>query len=176
LFSFQTIFETSLFLFGIPRIETVAGESAVCVGDNAIELTVETELETGFLPILDGLNDGLWFGNFDGTILSENTDWELEQDPTDVNKVTMRLPRSSTGSYEIFEGASVILRATPELLPFPPKSMFAKADLGELFPEIEPFECCESVDCVSKRDTSELNEGEEFVCNASNFCEKQLVN
>lgn len=92
-----------------------------------------------------------WFGNFDGTVLSEDTNWVLGANK-DTDSLTVTLPRSAIATqpfFQIQEAASVILRATPEIFPFPPKSMFAKADLNELF-EIEPFECCDVADCIAK--------------------------
>lgn len=169
------IFEKNIQLLGIPVINMVPGDVAVCQGDNAIVLNVRTELDTSLIPFLDGLKDGLWFGNFDGSILSENTAWRLQNNPNDPTSVTMRLPRSSTQRfYNVEEGANVILRATPELLPFPPKSQFAKADLNELFPAVGSFECCLDVDCTNKNLPQVIASNEVRFCSSAKVCSKRI--
>lgn len=162
------IFEKNFFLLGIPEITTKAGGLSTCQGDNAITLTIETDLETAIIPFLDGLKDGEWFANFDGTVLSENTNWVLN-DNNNPRSLVVSLPRSAIAnqdSYEIQEGSSVILRATPEIFPFPPKSMFAKGVLLDLF-SIDPFECCQNEDCVTKYGPA--GTGQVRVC-ADNTC------
>jgi len=165
------IFEQDFFLLGIPNINTVSGGVQTCQGNDAIILTVNTELDKAIIPFLDDLKDGKWFGNFDGTVLSENTNWELDDNRENTESISMRLPRSAIATqnaFEILPESSVILRATPEILPFPPKSMFAKALLAEIFDDFEAFECCEDEDCVTK--LGEPAVGEERFCAVDNQC------
>lgn len=64
----KVIFSQDFFLLGIPTITPVAGGDAqLCQGDDAIVLTINTELEKALIPLLDELQDDEWFGNFDGT-------------------------------------------------------------------------------------------------------------
>lgn len=121
-------------------------------GANAIELEIGTQLDKSIIPFLDDLKDGQWFGNFDGTVVEEVTNWQLGQN-TNTDSVTITLPQSAIASQEFFqiqEAASVILRTTPEIFPFPPKAMFAKAVLEEVFDEIVPFDCCVAANCQLK--------------------------
>jgi len=167
------IFEQDFFLLGIPNIDMVPGGVQTCQGDDAIILTVDTKLDKALIPLLDGLKDGRWFSDFDGSVLSENTAWQLDQERTNTQSVTVRLPRSAIATQDQFDipaESSVILRATPEILPFPPKSMFTKASLADVFSDdFEPFECCEDSDCVVK--LGKAGRREERFCSIDGKCD-----
>jgi len=172
------IFKKDFLLLGIPEIKMELGDIETCQGDDAVILTVKTTLKKALIPFLNDLKDGLWFGNFDGTVLAEDTQWVLEDDRDNTESIVMKLPRAAIEFQDLFEivpGASVILRATPEILPFPPKSMFAKALLDEIFADsFTAFECCEDEDCVTK--LGDPTPEEERFCDADNDCDVRALN
>jgi hypothetical protein len=140
-------------MFGTPRIKLVAAPVGpqFCVGDNAITLSVTASLKKAFIPLLDGLKGWKWFANLDGRIFREETPWVLSENRVDSGTITMSLPRSALSqpgftNFEIQSGATVYMRATPEIFPWPPYSMFAKAELTDLF-SIGKFQCCDDSDC-----------------------------
>ena len=168
-----TLFTDDLLLLGVPEITIKnSSQALICQGPDAIVLRVTTTLVRAVIPLLTGLKNGFWFANFDGTILSEFTPWLLDAKRTDVSLISMRLPRSAIGRsdfpfYEIQEGASIILRATPEIMPFPILNLFAKAELLDLFGNIPRFDCCFDADCNLKfRNTS-------FFCNSQRLCTRR---
>ena len=161
-----------MLLFGIPQYsaDEEASTARICVGANAIELTVVVDIQRALIPILNDVRDARWFGNFDGRIFSENTQWKFSGVTTDARTVTMHLPRSARNQdYQIDDGANVILRATPQLVPFPPNAQFAKFELVELFPDVTPFQCCVASDCVGRTGLV-LLPGMVFVCTADRLC------
>eukprot|EP00542_Grammatophora_oceanica_P000108 CAMPEP_0194068860 /NCGR_PEP_ID=MMETSP0009_2-20130614/87323_1 /TAXON_ID=210454 /ORGANISM="Grammatophora oceanica, Strain CCMP 410" /LENGTH=1075 /DNA_ID=CAMNT_0038721995 /DNA_START=103 /DNA_END=3327 /DNA_ORIENTATION=- len=115
--------------------------------------------------------DGEWFVNLDGDLFGEDTPWTVAGGDTGSPVMALELPRSaaSDGLFQIDENASVFYRATPQLLPFPPNSLFAKGLLADLFPEVVPFECCEDVDCSQR---NEASTGISFMCNSNRQCEE----
>jgi hypothetical protein len=178
-YPFQTVFEDDLLLLGIPRYgeDDKSSSFSTCVGDDAIVLTVVVDIEKALIPFKNDVKDALWFANFDGKIFREITQWTLDGDITEASTVTMRLPRSAKNQdYKIDDGASVILRATPELVPFPPKAQFAKFDLVSLFPKVTPFQCCVDSDCQGRTGLGiVLNPGEVFFCTAGRLCAKRIA-
>lgn len=156
-----TIYEHTWSLLGLPEIEIELESSSTCVDDSAIVLNF---VSNGGDDVLDGM----WFGNFDGTVLSEETDWLISSN-NDPSAVTLTLPRSSSNGYTIQEGMELILRSTPEVLPWPKKSLYSKivVDGLEGLANLESFDCCDDTDCQSKF-------GSGYACN-SNMCESSVA-
>jgi hypothetical protein len=150
-FKFQ-IFADNFTVLGAPNITLVASQPAqLCQGQNAIVLTVATRISRALIPLRNGVKDGFWYANFDGRVLKEDTAWVLDPVRTNINSITMTLPRSAINrpgftNYEITNKSSIILRATPEILPVPERSLFVKSELNNLF-NVPKFECCEDSDC-----------------------------
>ena len=146
------LFNDDFLLIGVPKIQLAAsGTPQLCQGSDAIILTVKTKTSRAIIPFRNGLRGGFWYANFDGRIFQEDTAWVLDPVRTNTDSITMRLPRSAINrpdftSFEISDKASIILRATPEILPLPERSMFVKADLKSLF-NIAKFDCCDNSDC-----------------------------
>jgi hypothetical protein len=142
------LFSQDFRLFGIPEITIKEKSALFCTGSDAAIITYTTFLKKAPIDFLDDLSSGLWFANFDGAILQEeDTGWIMDK-RTDINSFTVRLPRLASSrpgfsGYNTRKGANVILRATPELWPFPKNSMFAKAAIRNV-----ALQCCESKDCV----------------------------
>jgi len=166
------LFREDFTLLGIPDVSLKAsGEAQFCTNGNAIVLPMKSILSTTGLA-LKGIIDGEWFVNLDGDLFGEDTPWTVAGGDTGSPVMTLELPRSaasSDGLFQIDENASVFYRATPQLLPFPPNSLFAKGLLADLFPEVVPFECCEDVDCSQR---NEASTGISFMCNSNRQCEE----
>lgn len=146
------VFNKDFFMFGAPIVKLVAsGPPQLCQGSNAIVLTVKPELTKAIIPFRNGIAGGSWYANFDGRIFQETTSWVIDSSLTNTNSVTMKLPKfliDQTGfsGYGITDKSSLILRATPQILPVPERSLFAKSELKSLF-NLANFECCQSSDC-----------------------------
>jgi hypothetical protein len=145
------IYSLDLFIVGMPRITLFAGETnpEFCVGNNAITLRVSARFEKALIPFRNGLLDYTYFANFDGKLFEEKTQWVLNPIAwTDFLtyswSVTMRLPRSAISTlgftkFGLQSGSTVYFRATPAIFPKPVFSMFAKARLEDLYPQLESF-------------------------------------
>lgn len=168
-FSFN-IWSEEFFLLGTPRIALQAAPEGaqICQGTNAIMLRVVSQQTRALIPFLNGLQqNAMWFANFDGRIFNEDTPWILSPDRNKVDSVTLSLPRSAISRpgfsfFEIQDGGSVYLRATPEIVPLPKYNMFAKASLKTLFP-FQRFECCDDSDCT-------LRLGPQSECTTNKIC------
>jgi hypothetical protein len=170
------LYEADFFLFGTPRIELTAASEGpqYCIGDDAITLRVKTSVEKAKIPLLNGVKEGLWFANFDGKLFQENTPWTLGADRTNLDFVTLRLPRSTItkegfSNFGLQSGARVYLRATPEVFPFPKYNMFATARLSDLFSSVLSFQCCDDTDC--SRLYGMPNSGR---CTAQKICQRLI--
>jgi hypothetical protein len=151
------IWSEDFLLLGTPQIALQAAPEGaqLCQGSNAIVLRVISQQTRALVPFLNGVQqNALWFANFDGRIFTEDTAWILGPDRNKVDSITLTLPRSAVSrpgfsSFEIQNEGSVYLRATPEIIPAPRYSMFAKASLKTLFPILK-FECCDDSDCTRR--------------------------
>jgi hypothetical protein len=134
------LYSTTFPIFSLPEVEIEEPNVETCQGDSAIVLT--------FTSDIDGdIAGGQWFGNFDGSIVSEDSDWEMISDPWNPSMVTIRLPRSTPGTYEVPEGMSVLLRSTPSIFPIE-NALFSKHIIDDVIrSSVAPFECCDDSDC-----------------------------
>jgi hypothetical protein len=150
-----TLWSEDFSLLRTPQIVIQAGDAQICQGNNAITLRVVSQQTLAPTSILNGVQpNAMWFANFDGKIFSEDTSWVLSPDRNNVDSVTLSLPRSTISRpdlslFEIPNEGSILLRATPEAVPFPKYSMFARASLKTLFP-LQSFECCDDSDCTQR--------------------------
>jgi hypothetical protein len=146
------VFNDEFFILGAPKIGlSRAGIPQLCQGGDAIVLTVKTDITKAVMPFRNDLLGVQWYANFDGFLFRENTAWVLDPVRTNKDSITMRLPRSARSRsdftyFQINNNASIILRATPQILPFPERSIFVKANLQTLFP-VTKFECCDNSEC-----------------------------
>jgi hypothetical protein len=144
------IYSDKIFLLGTPRITLNAAPEGVqvCKGNDLMSIRVTTSLVKAALPFRNGLARGQWFPNLDGKLFKEDTPWIMSTDRTDFNSISLRLPKSVVNKDGVYlqDGASVYLRATPEILPLP-FSMYAKGNLKSLFPRIPQPNCCSNEDC-----------------------------
>jgi hypothetical protein len=150
------VFSKEIFLFGLPvvSLEPASEGVEICQGSNAIAFTVESKIEKPAIPFRDGLAKGLWYTNFDGKLFHENSAWEVASARNNVKSISLRLPRSARSRpgfshYEIESGATVYLRATPEILPVP-YGMYEERSLTSMF-TVPKFECCFDEDCTNNK-------------------------
>jgi hypothetical protein len=166
------VYSEEIFLFGLPVISLKAApeDPKICNGPDAISLRVESTVEKPLIPFRDGLENAMWFANFDGKLFDEDTGWQFDSSRFDSNSVSLKLSRSVSSrpdftQYGIEPGASIYLRSTPEILPVR-YGMCNKASLTTLF-NIPKFECCANVDCSNQAPSPGPNT---HCCSLENVC------
>ncbi|KAL3916538.1 MAG: hypothetical protein SGILL_005133 [Bacillariaceae sp.] len=156
-----TIYEETIDIFGLPSIEIeMVDEPLFCQGDHAVTVSFEATEEESDALIKNSVKDWEWFPNFDGSILSEESDWEIVKGSETESTVTIGLKRTPGTPFDIDEDMAMFLRATPEKLASPRKSLFASFDVTKALQD-EGFarECCDDSDC-----------GGGYACNYSGKC------
>lgn len=168
-----TLFSKDFSIVTLPSIALVknglGSEGQICSGNNAIEISIDYVLTNSHLYE----DSARWFTNFDGKIFKESTGWTISSSRSNRDKVTLSLPRSVISSpgfsfYQLDDAATIYLRVTPKVLPFPKYNMFVKAPVKTLLRDpIPKFECCDDADChvlYTKNVTGKSVCGEDRMC------------
>jgi len=142
-------------IFSLPEfgVEIESTQYEYCQGDHAVVMTLRATNQ-------DDAKDGEWFRDFDGSIITENTEWIILSESTTDDTVMIALPMSALNST-IDVGMSIIRRTTPRFLPWPKKSMYTKFDISAQRLDIPDIECCTASDCGSPYD---------YTCGSDNKC------
>ncbi|KAL3915213.1 MAG: hypothetical protein SGILL_005754 [Bacillariaceae sp.] len=138
-------------IFSLPDIGVNLLEANMCQGNYAITVEMEAMEAKSNALIDNNVNEWQWFGAFDGgtKLSADDSGWEIVSGSDTSSTVTVGLKRNGS-PFKIDESMEMFLRATPDKLSSPPKSLMTTFDLvGALSGHDLSFQCCSDSDCAT---------------------------